>query len=84
MKLPVPRRPSSRTVALVVMGLLLPMQGGCLCGCAAASAREGRAGAAGPVCREVSRRPVDAVRGEERDPLVNRRSVRGTGVSEEH
>ncbi|MEO2090585.1 MAG: hypothetical protein ABGY75_13960 [Gemmataceae bacterium] len=57
MKLPVPRRPSSRGVALTVIGLLLPMQGGCLCGCAAASAREGRAGVTSPVCREVSRRP---------------------------
>lgn len=59
MKLPVPRRPSSRRVALVVMGLLLPMQGGCLCGCGAVSAREGRAAAVAPACREASRRPPD-------------------------
>lgn len=58
MKMPVPRRPSSRRVALVVMGLLLPMQGGCLCGCGVASAREGRAGVVTPTCREVSRRPL--------------------------
>jgi hypothetical protein len=57
MMLPVPRRPSSRSVALVVIGLLLPMQGGCLCGCGASSSREGRAGAVAPACREVSRRP---------------------------
>lgn len=44
MKLPVPRRQSSRSVALLVMGLLLPMQGGCLCGCGVASPREGPAG----------------------------------------
>ena len=58
MKLPVPRRPSSRRVALVMMGLLLPMQGGCLCGCGVASAREGPSGVVAPACREVSRRPA--------------------------
>lgn len=58
MKLPVPRRPRSRSVALVVMGLILPMQGGCLCGCGVASAREGRAGVVPPACREVTRRPA--------------------------
>lgn len=58
MKLPVPRRPSSRRVALVMIGLLFPMQGGCLCGCGVASARAGRAGVASPVCREVSRHPL--------------------------
>lgn len=57
MKLPVTRRPSSRAVALTVIGLLLPMQGGCLCGCGAASARETRAGLTSPACREVARRP---------------------------
>ena len=57
MKLPVPRRPSSRGVALTVLGLLLPLRGGCLCGCGVASAREGRAGVVNPACREVSRRP---------------------------
>lgn len=46
-----------RGVALTVFGLLLPMQGGCLCGCGVASAREGRAGVVAPACREVSRRP---------------------------
>lgn len=58
MKLPVPRRPSLRQVALVVVALSLPMQGGCLCGCGVATAREGRSGLVTPVCREVSRRPA--------------------------
>lgn len=68
MKLPVPRRPSSRRVALVVMGLLVPMQGGCLCGCGVASAREGRTGTVAPACREVSRRPPTPP-SEEKDEL---------------